>query len=40
MSDLEELRKAIIKFTQERDRDQFHNRVLWHQNIKTCFLYI
>ena len=25
MSDLEELRKAIVKFTQERDWDQFHN---------------
>ena len=25
MSDLEELRKAIIQFTQERDWDQFHN---------------
>ena len=24
MSDLEELRKAIVKFTQERDWDQFH----------------
>lgn len=25
MSDLEELRKAVVKFTQERDWDQFHN---------------
>ncbi len=25
MSDLEELRKAIVDFTQERDWDQFHN---------------
>lgn len=25
MSDLEELRQAIVKFTQERDWDQFHN---------------
>ena len=25
MTDLEELRKAIVKFTQERDWDQFHN---------------
>lgn len=25
MSDLEELRKAIVKFTQDRDWDQFHN---------------
>ena len=25
MSDLEELRKAIVAFTQERDWDQFHN---------------
>lgn len=25
MSDLEELRHAIVKFTQERDWDQFHN---------------
>ena len=25
MSDLEEIRKAIVKFTQERDWDQFHN---------------
>ena len=25
MSDLEELRKALVKFTQERDWDQFHN---------------
>lgn len=25
MSDLEELRKEIVKFTQERDWDQFHN---------------
>jgi NTP pyrophosphatase (non-canonical NTP hydrolase) len=25
MSDLEELRKAIVKFTQERDWEQFHN---------------
>ena len=25
MSDLEELRKTIVKFTQERDWDQFHN---------------
>ena len=25
MSDLEELRKAIVQFTQERDWDQFHN---------------
>ena len=25
MSDLEELRDAIVKFTQERDWDQFHN---------------
>lgn len=25
MSDLEELRAAIVKFTQERDWDQFHN---------------
>lgn len=25
MSDLEELRTAIVKFTQERDWDQFHN---------------
>ena len=25
MRDLEELRKAIVKFTQERDWDQFHN---------------
>ena len=25
MSDLEELRKAIVEFTQERDWDQFHN---------------
>ena len=25
MSDLEELRKAILRFTQERDWDQFHN---------------
>ena len=25
MSDLEELRLAIVKFTQERDWDQFHN---------------
>ena len=25
MNDLEELRKAIVKFTQERDWDQFHN---------------
>ena len=25
MSDLEELRKAIVTFTQERDWDQFHN---------------
>jgi NTP pyrophosphatase (non-canonical NTP hydrolase) len=25
MSDLEELQKAIVKFTQDRDWDQFHN---------------
>lgn len=25
MSDFEELRKAIVQFTQERDWDQFHN---------------
>ena len=25
MSDLEELRQSIVKFTQERDWDQFHN---------------
>ena len=25
MNDLEELRKAIVQFTQERDWDQFHN---------------
>lgn len=25
MSDLDELRKAIVQFTQERDWDQFHN---------------
>lgn len=25
MSDLEELKQAIVKFTQERDWDQFHN---------------
>ena len=25
MSDLEELRQAIVKFTQDRDWDQFHN---------------
>ena len=25
MSDLEELRKAVVQFTQERDWDQFHN---------------
>lgn len=25
MSDLEELRKEIVKFTEERDWDQFHN---------------
>ena len=25
MSDLEELRQAIVKFTQERDWNQFHN---------------
>ena len=25
MGDIEELRKAIVKFTQERDWDQFHN---------------
>ena len=25
MNDLEELREAIVKFTQERDWDQFHN---------------
>lgn len=25
MSDIEELRVAIVKFTQERDWDQFHN---------------
>jgi NTP pyrophosphatase (non-canonical NTP hydrolase) len=25
MSDLEELRQVIVKFTQERDWDQFHN---------------
>ena len=25
MGDLEELRKAIVQFTQERDWDQFHN---------------
>lgn len=25
MSDLEELRKAIVEFTQERNWDQFHN---------------
>lgn len=25
MSDLEELREAIVKFTQDRDWDQFHN---------------
>lgn len=25
MSNLEELRQAIVKFTQERDWDQFHN---------------
>ena len=25
MSDLEELRKTIVRFTQERDWDQFHN---------------
>ncbi len=25
MSDLEELREAVVKFTQERDWDQFHN---------------
>ena len=25
MTDLEELRKAIVQFTQERDWDQFHN---------------
>lgn len=25
MNDLEELRKSIVKFTQERDWDQFHN---------------
>ena len=25
MSDLEELRKAIVQFTKERDWDQFHN---------------
>ena len=25
MSDLEELRQVVVKFTQERDWDQFHN---------------
>ena len=25
MSDIEELKMAIVKFTQERDWDQFHN---------------
>ena len=25
MSELEELRKTIVQFTQERDWDQFHN---------------
>ncbi|SEW00852.1 NTP pyrophosphatase, house-cleaning of non-canonical NTPs [Prevotella sp. khp7] len=25
MSDLEELRKSIVRFTQDRDWDQFHN---------------
>ena len=25
MSDLEELRKVIVQFTQKRDWDQFHN---------------
>ena len=25
MSDIEEIRQAIVKFTQERDWDQFHN---------------
>jgi len=25
MSDLEELRRAVVAFTQERDWDQFHN---------------
>lgn len=25
MSDIEELRQAIVRFTQERDWDQFHN---------------
>ena len=25
MSDLEELRKAVVQFTKERDWDQFHN---------------
>ncbi len=25
MSDIQELREAIVKFTQERDWDQFHN---------------
>jgi NTP pyrophosphatase (non-canonical NTP hydrolase) len=25
MSDIEELRKAIVRFTRERDWDQFHN---------------
>lgn len=25
MSDIEELRQAIVKFTQDRDWDQFHN---------------
>jgi NTP pyrophosphatase (non-canonical NTP hydrolase) len=25
MNDIEELRKAIVQFTQERDWDQFHN---------------
>lgn len=25
MSDIEDLRQSIVKFTQERDWDQFHN---------------
>ena len=25
MSDLDELRKAVVQFTRERDWDQFHN---------------
>ena len=25
MTDLEELRQSIVKFTQDRDWDQFHN---------------